>query len=155
MFLSFIFSIFFPFTDVIGKNDALPMLFFLRYSINFFASFSVSVTMFCSAPPNAISIASPYFFSTSIILLSTPSTPFAKSLFFSHSIRSVFTLLVYPSFSFSVSFRNFSLDSFILYSDNIVFILSSYSFIFFVLSSLCFDACSSFADISFFWFSIS
>ena len=46
IFLPLIFSNFLPLTDVIGRNDALPKLFFLKYSINLFASSSVSVTMF-------------------------------------------------------------------------------------------------------------
>ena len=155
MFFLFILSNFLPLTADIGKNDALPILFFLRCSTNFFASFSVSVTMFCNAPPNAISMANPYFLSTSIKLLKTPFTPFDNSAFFSQSSRRVFTLLVYPSFSFSVSFKNLSLDSFILYSDNIKFILSSYSFIFFILSSLFFVASSNCDNVSFLLFSIS
>lgn len=44
--LVLILSNFFPFTDVIGKKVALPKLFFLKCSTNFFASSSVSVTIF-------------------------------------------------------------------------------------------------------------
>ena len=39
-------STLFPFTEAIGKKDALPKLFFLKCSISFLASSSVSVTMF-------------------------------------------------------------------------------------------------------------
>ena len=53
----FILSSFFPLTDAIGKNDALPKLFFLKCSTNLFASCSVSVTMFCKDIPKLISIA--------------------------------------------------------------------------------------------------
>ena len=41
----------------IGKNEALPKLFFRKYSIIFLASFAVSVTIFCIEAPSAISIA--------------------------------------------------------------------------------------------------
>jgi len=118
----FILSIFFPFIDVIGKNDALPILFFLKYSTNFFASCSVSVTIFCSAIPKLISMAVCNSSGTSIRFANTPSIPFFNSGLFSQSFSSVFTLLVYPSFSFSVSIKNFCLDSFILNSFDIVLI---------------------------------
>ena len=38
--------IFCPLTELIGRKDALPSLFSLKYSTSFFASFSVSVTIF-------------------------------------------------------------------------------------------------------------
>ena len=57
VFLPFILSNFFPFTDVMGKNDALPKLFFLKCSISFFAVSSFSVTIFCKLLPKHISIA--------------------------------------------------------------------------------------------------
>ena len=54
---------------------------------------------------------------TEIKLAKTPCIPFLKSEFLSASSSNIFILLVYPSFSFSVSTKNFNLDSFILYSD--------------------------------------
>ena len=138
-------SIFLPFTDDIGKNDALPKLFCLRYSINFFASSSVSVTIFWSVCPSTVSIANWYSFETVIRFAKTPLTPLFSLLFFSHSISIDFTALEYPSFSFSISLKNFCLESFILNSDVKLFIFSSYSAIFkfasslftFIVSNLC------------------
>ena len=112
----FILSSFLPLTDVIGKNDALPKLFFLKCCTNFFASSSVSVTIFCRLAPKHISIAVWYSSGTSIILAKTPCIPFPSSLIFSQSFNNDFTLFIYPSFSFSVSIKNFNLDSFILIS---------------------------------------
>ena len=114
--LCLIFSIFLPFTDVIGKNDALPKFPFLKNSINFLASSSVSVIIFWSAAPKHISIAVSYSFGVEIKFAKTPCIPFFKVAFFSHSISKFLTLFVYPSFSFSVSIKNLSLESFILVS---------------------------------------
>ena len=121
----FILSNFLPFTDVIGKNDALPKLFFLKCSTNFFASSSVSVTIFWRLAPRHISIAVWYSSGTSIMFASTPCIPFPNSFIFSQSFKSDFTLFIYPSFSFSVSIRNLNLDSFILISLILAFILFS------------------------------
>ena len=85
---------FFPFTELIGKNDALPKLLALKYSINFFASCSVSVTIFCKLAPNAISIAVSYSFGTAIKFAITPYIPLFNSLFFSQSNNNCFTLFI-------------------------------------------------------------
>ena len=116
IFLPFIFSNFFPFTEDIGKNDALPKLFVRKCSINFFASSSVSVTIFCRLAPKHISIAVSYSFGTEIIFASTPCIPFPSSFVFSQSNNNCFTLFIYPSFSFSVSTKKSCLDFFILNS---------------------------------------
>jgi len=42
---------------LIGRNVALPYLFFLRYSINRLAVSSLSMTIFCILLPSAVSIA--------------------------------------------------------------------------------------------------
>ena len=89
-----ILSIFFPFIEVIGKKEALPILFFLKCSTNFFASCSVSVTIFCNAIPKLISIAVCKFSGTSIRLANTPSTPFFNATLLSQSFNNVFTLFV-------------------------------------------------------------
>ena len=127
--LEFTFSIFFPWTDEIGKKLALPKLFLRKCSINFFASVSVFVTIFCIAWPKHISIAVSYFLSTEIRLASTPSTPAFNSLFCSHASSKDLTLFIYPSLSRSVSIKNLHLESFILYSAVSLFIFSSKSFI--------------------------
>ena len=90
----FIFSNFFPLTEAIGKNDALPKLFFLKCSTSFFASSSVSVTMFCKLAPKHISIAVSNSSGTSIIFAKTPCIPFPKSFMFSQSFNRDFTLLM-------------------------------------------------------------
>ena len=86
-------SIVFPFTDEIGKNDALPKLFCLKNSINFFASSSVSVTMFCKVWPSTISIAVWYSSGTVIRFAKTPLTPLFSFASFSHSKSIDFTAL--------------------------------------------------------------
>ena len=126
----FIFSNFFPLTDEIGKKVPLPKLFFLICSTSLFASSSVSVTIFCKLAPKHISIAVCTSSGTSITFANTPCIPFPNSLIFSQSFRSIFTLLIYPSFSFSVSIKNFNLESLILISLDSMFILLSYSFTF-------------------------
>ena len=88
------FSNFFPFTVDIGKNDALPRLFFLKCSTNFLASCSVSVTTFCNAAPSVISIAVSYSFGVFNILAKTPCRPFLNELSFSQSKSKFFTLLI-------------------------------------------------------------
>ena len=134
VFFPFIFSIFLPFTAVIGKNDALPKLFFLKCSTNFLASSSVSVTIFCKLAPKHISIAVSYSLGTEIIFANTPCIPFPSSLIFSQSNNSDFTLLIYPSFSFSVSTKKLYLDCFILISFVLLTICKSYSFILLFIS---------------------
>ena len=151
----FIFSIFLPFTDVIGKNDALPKLFFLKCSTSFFASSSVSVTIFWRLAPKHISIAVWYSSGTSIIFASTPCIPFPNSLMFSQSFKSNLTLFIYPSFSLSVSSKNFSLASFILFSLWYALILFSYKAIFLSASSFLVFISSNFFTILFLLLSIS
>ena len=55
-------------------------------------------------------------FGVEIKFAKTPCTPFFRILSFSQSKSKLFTLFVYPSFSFSVSCKNFCLESFILIS---------------------------------------
>ena len=151
----FILSNFLPWTEDIGKNDALPKLFFLKCSTNLFASSSVSVTMFCKLIPKHISIAVWYCSGTSIIFASTPFIPFPNSFTFSQSNKRFFTLLTYPSFSFSVSIKNFKRDSFILISLWYACILLSYNFIFLSASSFLEFISSKFFTILFLLLSIS
>jgi len=112
----FILSILLPLIEVIGKKDALPILFALKWFTNFFATSSLSVTIFCSIPPKVISIAVSYFLSTEIKFAIIPCTPLFKSAFLSQSVNNNLTAFAYPSFSFSVSIKNFCLESFILSS---------------------------------------
>ena len=91
---NFAFSSFLPFTDVIGKNDALPKLFFLKCSIKFLASSSVSVTMFCKLAPKHISIAVSNSSGASIIFARTPCIPFPSSFMFSQSFNNDLTLFI-------------------------------------------------------------
>ena len=153
-FLPFIASSFFPFTELIGKNDALPKLLALKYSINFFASCSVSVTIFCKLAPNAISIAVSYSFGTAIKFAITPYIPLFNSWSFSQSNNNCFTLFIYPSFSFSVSTKKLCLEVFILNSFVKLFICSSNCFNFVVISSLCFSLFSNSFKTLFLLFSI-
>jgi len=153
--LPFILSNFLPLTDEIGKNDALPKLFFLKCSTNLFASVSVSVTIFWRLAPKHISIAVCKSSGTSIIFAKTPFIPLPSSLIFSQSLSNDFTLLIYPSFSFSVSIKNFNLDSFILISLDKIFILLSNNLIFWFASSLCFATSFNEFWALFFLFSIS
>ena len=127
--LPFIFSGLFPWIFEIGKNDALPRLFFLKCSINLFASCSFSVTIFWRLAPNAISIAVSRFCGTSISSANAPFTPFPSSFVFSHSNSKALTLLWYPSFSFSVSTKNLCFDSLKLNSCILLFIFISIDFI--------------------------
>ena len=131
----FIFSNFLPCIAEIGKKLALPKLFFLKYSINLLASFSSCVTMFCIVAPKHISIAVSYSLLVEIRLAKAPYTPLFKFESFSHANNKDFTLFMYPSFSFSVSCKNFNLEFFILYSSESLFILSSNSFILAIASS--------------------
>ena len=82
-----------PFTDEIGKNDALPKLFLRKCSTNFFAVCSLSVTIFWRTPPRAISIAVWYLLSTEIKFAKTPSTPDLREEFLSQSNNKDLTLL--------------------------------------------------------------
>ena len=137
----FIFSNFLPRTVDIGKNDALPNLFTLRYSTSFLASPSFSVTIFCILAPKHISIAVLYFSSVETIFASTPCIPFFKAGLLSQAINNSLTDFVYPSFSFSVSTKKLYLLFFNLCSSTALFIFISISFI-------CLSR-ASFSDLSF------
>ena len=65
----------------IGKNVALPPWELLRYSMALFASFCVSTTMFWSAAPRAVSIATEYLSLTVISCESAPWIPLGAPLF--------------------------------------------------------------------------
>ena len=92
--------------------------------------------MFCKLAPKHISIAVSYSLGTEIIFANTPCIPFPSSFIFSQSSNSDFTLLIYPSFSFSVSTKKLYLDCFILISFVLFTICKSYSLI--LLSISCF-----------------
>ena len=62
-----------------GNNVARPYSLRRRYSITYFASCSVGVTMFCNADPSAISTAVSYSFGTRISSATTPSIRFFNS----------------------------------------------------------------------------
>ncbi len=81
-------------TDI-GRKVARPPSWDLRKAMAFFASESVSVTMFCMAPPRAISIAVLYSLEVFITLETGPWIPLSVP-FFTSFITS-FTLWAKPS----------------------------------------------------------
>ena len=83
-----------PLTAEIGKKVTLPKLFFLKYSINFFASCSVSVTTFWRLAPKLISIATSYSFFTFNRFATTSCNPFLSSGFISADLSNDLTLFV-------------------------------------------------------------
>ena len=84
-----------------GKKDALPPIRF-KYSIRYCASSDVGVTIFCIAPPIAVSIAVSYFASVKITSATTPWILSPKSgLVFALDI-SVLTVSEYPSNRFFI-----------------------------------------------------
>ena len=85
----------------------------------------------------------------------TPCIPFFRLASLSQSSNRDLTLLIYPSFSFSMSLKNFNFESFILNSVESVFILSWYSFDFAILASLFSFIASNFLLASFLLASIS
>ena len=133
----------FPLIDEIGKNDARPNLLLLKNSISFFASWSVSVTIFCIAAPNDLSIAVWYLESVEMIFASTPLIPFFNDGLLSHAINISFTDFMYPSFSFSVSTKKLYLDVVILFLSVKSAINSSYFFVLLSISSFLFCISSS------------
>ena len=148
-------SNFLPWTEAIGKNDALPKLFVLKYSIIFLASCSVDVTTFCNACPKHISIAVSYSFSTEIKFAKTPWIPLFKFESLSHATNKDLTVLLYPSFSFSVSIKNWCLACFILCVYVSFEISSSYCFSFCIFCSFAWTLFSRFSTAIFLFDSIS
>ena len=65
----------FPRTEVSGRNVARPACFCCKKRIHCLAAFSFSTIRFCMAPPNAVSSATPYFWSVVISCATVPNTP--------------------------------------------------------------------------------
>jgi len=81
--------------------------------------------------------------------------PFLRLASWSQPSNKDFTLLTYPSFSLSVSCKNFNLDSLILYSEERLLISLSYFFTLFSASSFLLIIASNCFAASFLLLSIS